>query len=396
MSLVIKNGLAFLGDKFQKKDILIEDGIISAIGVDLKGSERIDATDMLVLPGLIDPHVHLRDPGLTQKEDMRTGTEAAVAGGFTTIMDMPNNKPPTITEAALAEKREIAKRKAVCDVLFHFGATEDNHDEVAKADPGSLKLYLGTTTGNMAVSDWDAIERHFASFPKDRPIVMHASDHAPDETFNLERTFQTEERAIELAKRHKRKVHLAHASAKKEVLISKRCDGCTCEVAPHHLFLSKNDEAKLGYYAKVYPPLRSEQKRLMLWSALERIDCIATDHAPHTPEDKENGAAGFPGLETSLSLMLLGCQRGLADRIGIFQKMSQNPADIFNLPRKGRIRKGLDGDITILDPKKEWTVQAHLMHSKCGWSPYEGMRLKGKAHTVIRAGKPIYREFKLC
>jgi dihydroorotase len=391
-TLLVRDGLVFINGSFSAKDILIDDGMISAIGSGFKGDETINAAGCLVLPGLIDPHVHLREPGDTHKEDFRTGGRAAIAGGFTTVMDMPNNRIPTITKERLEEKRRLAKEKALCDVLFHFGGTDSNFDEVRKADPQSLKLYLGKTTGELMLHDPASLGKHFASFQKDRPIVLHACDDDPDEHKNLEKTWANIENSVSLASKTKRRIHIAHVSTEHEITIAKRYAGCTVEVAPHYLFLSKNDLERLGPYGKVYPSLRSEQKRITLWKSLERVDCIATDHAPHTPEDKEAGAAGFPGLETSLALMFDACARGLLDRIWVTERMSSRVADAFNLKGKGRIRKGVAGDLTIADPKAEWKVDAADFETKCRWSPFDGKTLKGRVRTVIKAGKPLYVE----
>jgi dihydroorotase len=394
MSLAIRNGTAFIKGQYQHTDILIEGGRITKIGADLKGDESINAAGMIVLPGLIDPHVHLREPGETSKEDFITGTRAAIAGGFTTVIDMPNNSTPTITKERLIEKQKLAEEKALCDVRFHFGGTDDNFEEVKRADPDSLKLYLGLTTGNMVLKNPDSVAKHFRSFPKDRPIVLHACDHSENEEKNLEKTFSTVEGAVSLAKDMGRRIHIAHASTKKEVTLAKSYAGCTVEVAPHHLFLSKDDESGLGDFSKVFPPLRSEQKRIMLWSALDLVDCIATDHAPHTVEDKELGAAGFPGLETSLALMFDACSRGLLDKIWVAQRMSENVARIFNLKRKGKLEIGFIGDVTIVDPAKVWTVKGSGLETKCRWSPFEDRELKGKVKTVVKKGKIIYEDYR--
>lgn len=393
MSIAVKGGLAFLGDKFEKKDILIEDGKISQVGTDLRGLETIDASGMLVLPGLIDPHVHLREPGATQKEDFRSGGRAAIAGGFTTVMDMPNNPLPTVTVERLKEKRRLAK-KALCEVLFHFGGTDDNFDEVKKADPPSMKIYLGLTTGELMLRRPESLERHFREFPHDRPIVLHCGSHKEGEEENMRETIAITEHAVSLAKRAGRRIHLAHASSKKELTIAKSYGKCTVEVTPHHLFLNAAFAKGIGPYGKVYPPLRTEKKRLMLLSAMELADCIATDHAPHTSEEKEEGAAGFPGLETSLALMLDACNKGLIDRIWVAQRMSHMVAEAFNLEGKGRLKKGYIGDVTIVDLKKEWKADPQRMESKCRWTPYEGKKLKGKVHTVVKAGVPVYQEYE--
>jgi dihydroorotase len=393
MSLVIKGGIAFLDSFFDQKDILIEDGRITGIGSSLDGDETIDAKGKLVLPGLIDPHVHLREPGDTYKEDFVTGSKAAIAGGFTTVIDMPNNAVPTTTMKRLEEKKRLAKKKAYCDVFFHFGGTDDNFDEVKKADPVSLKLYLGKTTGELLLKDPKSVERHFDNFPKEKPIVIHACGESPDPGTNLEQTHDRAEAALSLAGTMGRRVHLAHASTEKEVLLAQRCRSCSVEVTPHHLFLSSDLREKMGNFANVSPPLRSEEKRIYLWNVLEMVNCIATDHAPHTVEDKEDGAAGFPGLETSLALMLNACDNGLLDKIWVVQRMSINVAKYFNLKGKGSLRKGFAGDITIVDHKKEWKIEGAKMQTKCKWTPFEGKKVKGRVHTVVRGGKPVYEEY---
>jgi len=393
-TLVIKNGLVFLGDSFEKKDVSIENGLIKAIDNNLQGDETIDADGFFVLPGLIDPHVHLREPGDDYKEDFTTGGRAAIAGGFTTVIDMPNNKIPTTTKERLEEKIKLAKEKALCDVFFHFGGTDDNFDEIREADPISLKLYLAKTTGELMLHDSNSLEKHFVNFPKDRPIVLHACGDSKDQKENLDQGYSTTENALDLASKIERKVHLAHASTKKEIEIAKGHKTCTIEVAPHHLFLSTNDAEKLGAFKNVYPILRSETERTDLWGSLQMVDCIATDHAPHTVEDKKAGASGFPGLETSLALMLTACDQGLIDRVKTLQKMSENPGKIFKLGNRGKIAPGYVGDVTIVDPKKEWIVQGSEFETKCKWSPFEGRSLKGKVHTVIKEGKIKYAEYE--
>lgn len=393
MSLVIKGGTAFVNGRFDKKDILIEDGIIAAVGSGLKGDEAIKADGLLVLPGLIDPHVHLREPGDTGKEDFLTGGRAAIAGGFTTVMDMPNNAIPTTTKERLDEKIRLAK-KALCDVLFHFGGTDDNFDEVTKANPQSLKLYLSKTTGELMLRNPASVEKHFVNFPSERPIVLHCSGDAEAQETNLRQTYEKTGMAVSLAMKSKRRIHIAHVSTKDEIDIVKKYGGCTFEVAPHHLLLSESDAKRLGHLAKVYPPLRPEEKRAELLGALQLADCIATDHAPHTLEDKEKGAAGFPGLETSLALMLGLCDHAPVSREWVVRKMSEDVARTFNIQKKGKLEKGYAGDVALVDEKKEWKVVGAEMETKCKWSPFEGKLLKGKVHTVVKGGRLAYAEYE--
>jgi len=392
--MIIRNGNVFFKGKFEKSDIEIENDKIIKIGKNLKGSSSFDASNMLVVPGLIDPHVHLREPGVDYKEDFTTGTQAAVAGGFTTVMDMPNNPIPTTTIQRLNEKKALARRKAVCNVLFHFGATDNNFDEVMKARPLSMKVYLGKTTGELYLRNPTSLEKHFQYY--DGHFVFHADISEGTEEQQLEATNKNLEDIGKFSNRYKRKSHIAHASSGKMIEFSKSM-GLTVEVPPHYLFLSEKDAKKLKHLGTVYPPLRSEKLRKSLWSRLSRADCIATDHAPHTLEDKEKGAHGFPGLETSLALMLSAYHSKKLKLEWIIERMSEKPAEIFGLADIGRITEGYSADITILDLKKEWKVKGEEQYTKCKWSPFEGKKLKGKVKSVFYNGNLIFDdyEFKL-
>ncbi|MCP4646644.1 MAG: dihydroorotase family protein [bacterium] len=399
--MLIKNAKFYLGGKVVTKDILIEKGKIAGIGK-FKG-EGIDAKGLFALPGLIDPHVHLRDPGLTYKEDFHSGTRAALAGGFTTVLDMPNTKPPTTTAAALKKKAEIAKKKAVCDYGFHFGATKNNFKEVKKAKPNSMKLCMGKTTGNLLVDDVYSILKQFSSFPKDKPLIVHAEDRETLEAMEKMKKGRAEiaekiavEKARLLAEQTDRVVYFAHTTTFEAVHLAKIWRKSLVEVAPHHLFLSmEKDGKRLKKFSKVYPPLRSEAERRELWGALYFVDAVGSDHAPHTPQDKQKGAAGFPGLETTLALFLNAYNRGMVELPWIINRMAENPAKIFGLNSKGRIGKGYDGDITLVDLNEQWKVSAEESESKCGWTPYEGFKLKGRVKKVILRGNLVVDNSKV-
>ncbi len=387
--LCIKNGLVFFDNGFANLDILIEDGTITKIGRNIKSDSYYDATGCVVVPGLIDPHAHLREPGAEYKEDFRTGTMAAVAGGFTTVIDMPNNPMPTVTRQRFEEKRALAAKKALCNVFFHFGATDDNQGEAKKAGAFSMKVYLGKTTGDLHLRKPDSLERHFRAF--DGVFVFHASVSEGNEAEQIEKTAQNIFLAGELGKKYRRRVHIAHLSAAKELDAALRFDIST-ETAPHYLFLSSKDAEKLGKFGTVYPNLRSEPVRRALLENLQKINCIATDHAPHTPEDKEQGAHGFPGLETSLGLMLKLYWERIVPLEWIMRAMSINAASLFGLDA-GELKKGARADITIIDLKKEWKVKGSELYTKCGWSPFEGRELKGKAKAVFVNGNLVYDDF---
>ncbi|MFA5412305.1 MAG: dihydroorotase [Candidatus Micrarchaeia archaeon] len=387
--MLVKNAKFFLDGKIVEKDILIDGERIKSLG-HFQGSGP-DASGFLILPGLIDPHVHLRDPGATHKEDFHSGTRAAIAGGITTVLDMPNNNPPTTTLARLEEKRAIASKKAVCDYGFHFGAGTDNFEEIKRAEPGSLKVYMGKTTGDLFLPDEKIIFLHFQNFPKEKPIVVHAEDQTIIDTEG--RTPLAAQVAVAkatmLAEKSGRTICIAHASTAKEIELAKKWKKSLVETCPHYLFLNEGKVAHLKNFARVNPPVRSEQERLALWRMREQIDYISTDHAPHLPEEKEKGAAGFPGLETSLALMLDAYNKKQIGMEWILSRMCENPARIFNIKGKGKIAPGFQADLVFVDLRKEWKVRAENMKGKCGWTPYEGMVLKGRAEKVIFRGELV-------
>ncbi|MBD3389443.1 amidohydrolase family protein [Candidatus Micrarchaeota archaeon] len=391
--MIIRNAKFYLGGRVVKKDILIEKGKIAGFGK-FKG-EAMDAEGLFALPGLIDPHVHLRDPGMTHKEDFETGTRAALAGGCTTVLDMPNTRPPCTSLSEYRKKKEIAKRKALCDYGLHFGASGSNIQGVKKARPRSLKLYMGESTGRMHAGNMLTLWRHFSNFPKNRPLIVHAEDQETLAAMKKEGRGRPEaaekigvEKARILAQEADRVIYFAHTTLFETVHLAKIWKKSLIEVSPHHLFLSREKDGKrLKEFSKVYPPLRSEGERRELWGALYHVDAVGSDHAPHTPAEKRKGAAGFPGLETSLSLFLDAYNRGEVELPWIIDRMAESPARIFGLKSKGRIDKGYDGDITLVDLKEEWKVKADEFASKCGWTPYEGFRLKGKVKKVVLRGK---------
>jgi len=388
--MLVKNAKFFLDGKIVEKDILIEGERIKSLG-HFPGN-GLDASGYLVLPGMIDAHVHLRDPGATHKEDFHSGTRAAIAGGITTILDMPNNSPPTTTLERLEEKRTIASKKAVCDYGFHFGAGTDNFEEVRKAKPGSLKVYMGKTTGDLFLPDEKSIFLHFQNFPKEKPIVVHAEDQTIiDSEGRTPLAAQlAAAKAAMLAEKAGRTICIAHASTAKEVELAKKWEKSLVETCPHYLFLNEEKVKHLGNFGRVNPPVRSEQERLALWKMLPQIDYLSTDHAPHLPEEKEKGAAGFPGLETSLALMLDAYNKKQIKMEWILSRMCENPARIFSIKGKGKIAPGFQADLVFVDLKKEWKVRAEKMQSRCGWTPYEGMSLKGKVEKVIFRGELSY------
>lgn len=412
MALLLYNCKVFSHLGHLAGDILISDeGKIAKIGHNLQADEKIDLRGALVLPGLIDPHVHLRDPGSTQKEDFFTGTSAALAGGVTTVLDMPNNPIPTISQPRINEKMQIAAKKAVCDYGFHIGATNDNAREAQESTAVALKLYMGPTTGDLLVENDVALDEIFAIFK--RTIVVHAEDsiciREASEQFehiaanhNKLRPPRCAEialqKAISLAKKYSAKLHVAHMSSYGEAELVKRAKeegvNVTCEVTPHHLFLTEAATDEKGNFAKVNPAIGTRTDQLALWQSLQVVDCIATDHAPHTIAEKEknydDAPSGLPGLETMLPLLLDAYNKRRIGLETIVRLTSFNPARIFALRNKGKIAPEFDADLAVVDLNKDRKIRGEELKTKCRWTPFEGMVCKGSLLKTFVRGKEAY------
>ena len=336
---------------------------------------------MLELPGLIDAHVHLREPGQTHKEDFDSGTLAALAGGFTAVLAMPNTDPPLTDASTLGQAATAASTKARCDYGLFLGAGERNAadgTELAHLACG-LKVYMDQTFGELRMQSLPALIEHFKRWPGSRPIACHAEGHSL---------------AVVLAFAHlfERRIHICHVSTGVEIqlirLAKERGTQVTCEVTPHHLFLSEEDIPALGRgRSEVRPRLTTPTDVAALWDALEVIDCFATDHAPHTlaEKDSEDPPPGFPGLETALSLMLGAVREGRLTINDLILRMHTNPQLIYDLP--------LQQDTKIeVDEDHVWDVSGAELHSRCGWSPFEGMKLRGRVRRVHLRGQLAYED----
>lgn len=339
------------------------------------------------LPGLIDVHVHLREPGATQKEDFETGTKAAIAGGYTTILDMPNNPTPTVTPLALQEKIKLAEGRIYADVGFHFGATRDSiqyFPEVSDKVFG-LKLYMNHTTGELLIEDEELLEKIFSAWTKavpagrqEKPIMVHAEG-------------ETLQKAISLAKKFQNKLHVCHVSLSKEVAMIKQAreEGLkiSSEVSCHHLFLTEADANRLGSFGMMKPPLRSKEDQEVLWQGISdgTIDMIASDHAPHTKEEKlsEKPPFGVPGLETTLPLLLTAVSEGRLTVERLIELTSANPRKVFGLPRQ-------EDTYVEIDPTIRYTLNAEHLFTKAGWTPFAGMEVRGKIKKVVLRGQLVY------
>ena len=330
------------------------------------------------LPGLLDPHVHLREPGATHKEDWDTGTAAALAGGFTQVLAMPNTLPPVSDAGTLELALSAARRKARCDYAQFLGAGPDNAPLLLSlaGRAAGLKLYLDQTYGPLRLDDLSLWMEHFSHWPPRSPIVAHAEGRSMAAV-------------ILMAALIDRPVHLAHVSTRQEItlirLAKQRGLPVTCEVAPHHLFLTQDDLP--GGRGEVRPRLATAADRDALWDNLDVIDCFATDHAPHTLAEKDgpNPPPGFPGLETALPLFLDAVQAGRISLEALVARMATNPRRIFNLPEQPDTWIDVDLDET-------WEIRAAETHTRCGWTPFEGWQVRGRVRRVTLRGALAYQD----
>lgn len=336
---------------------------------------------MITLPGLIDPHVHLREPGATHKEDFDSGTAAALAGGFTTVLAMPNTQPPLTDVAGLELARTAAAGKARCDYGLFLGAGPDNVTSAPGLAPEvcGMKMYLDQTYGPLRLEGLLILMQHFQHWPVSRPIAAHAEGRSLAAV-------------ILLAALHGRPVHVCHVSRREEILLIRAAKEkgipVTCEVTPHHMFLTQDGLPRLGRgRGEVRPELASRQDQETLWDNLEVIDCFATDHAPHLALEKDGPEPppGFPGLETALGLWLNAVRDGRLTLDALVQRMVTNPRRIFHLAEQPETS-------VEVDERSTWSVRAEDMHSRCGWSPFEGLSLHGRVRRVRLRGRTVFED----
>jgi dihydroorotase-like cyclic amidohydrolase len=333
---------------------------------------------MIKLPGLIDPHVHFRTPGQSHKEDFTSGTKAAIAGGFTFVIDMPNNLEPITTKKRLDEKIKIAKGEIVSDIGFHFGSLGDNLDEFEKVKNKvfGLKLYLNHTTGNFIINN-ESLTKIYDAWPKELPILVHAEEDVID-------------LAIEVCRKTKKKTHVCHVPDKKvldSVIAAKKNKlPITCGITPHHLFLGPKQAKKQGPYGLMKPPITVDY-RDYFFKNLKWIDIVESDHAPHTREEKEsdNPPFGVPNLETTLGLLLRAVSEDRLTLEEVKRLCHFGPAEIFGIKQ--------DAEIEV-DEKEEWMAEGKKFHTKCKWTPFEGERLIGKVKKVYIRKKLIFENNK--
>ena len=392
-------------------DVAVRDGRIIGIGSYPDAARRIDCTGLDVLPGVIDSQVHFREPGLEHKEDLETGSRAAVMGGITAVFEMPNTNPNTDTLMRVHDKLERAHHRMYCDHAFYVGATAENAGELGELErvPGTagVKIFMGASTGSLLVAEDEQLARVLAN--GSRRVAIHAEDEARMNERKGERiegdpsshpvwrddesAMRATRRILGLARAARRPIHILHVTTPAELeLIAQHRDIATCEVTPQHLTLAAEDAyPRLGTYAQMNPPIRSAAHRDGLWHWLRQgvPDVIGSDHAPHTKEEKAKAypasPSGMPGVQTLLPLMLDHVAKGRMTLERLIDMTSAGVQRVFGLVGKGRIAVGYDADFTVIDRKGRFTMTDDWIESRCGWSPYTGMELDGRVvGTVVR------------
>jgi len=395
---VLFGGQAFAEGELQAVEIGFDEKI-RAIGADLAG-ERIDCSGKIILPAMIDVHVHFRDFDQAHKEDWQTGSRAAIKGGVATVMEMPNTEPPTITLEMIRKKRALAE-KSLVNFGLYGGIVEGNIERIEELaqEVDAFKLYMGETTGGLHITDSKLQARIFKIVAQTGKILTAHAQRGGRYDRDAKKITEAEaydlERAIDMAVRYDTKLHLAHVTTLKgvEMIVKARKDGIdvTCETCPHYLFFTQEDFEKRGAFLKVNPPLASEEDREFLWEeAIPKgfIDMIASDHAPHTLEEKTSKApAGVPGVETTLPLLLDAVNHKKLTLAKLLELCCVNPARRFGFAKKGKIAPDNDADFVIIDMSLRKEVEREELATKCGWSPYEGFLIKGWPVMTIVKGK---------
>ena len=427
-SILIKNAIIVNENNTFKGDVLIENELIKEISTEIKIDDNykiIDAKGSYLIPGFIDDQVHFREPGLTHKANIATESKAAIAGGITTFIEMPNTVPQATTQELLEDKFTIAAKDSYANYSFMFGGTNDNLEELLKTDPkkvAGIKLFLGSSTGNMLVDNEAVLEKIFSSTKM--IISVHCEDEATirknTEEFkekygedipikyhpiirSEEACYLSSSKAIELAKKTGARLHVFHLSTAKETTLFRNDipleeKQITAEVCIHHLWFSDKDYDEKGTHIKWNPAVKTEKDKLGLWKALldDRIDVLATDHAPHTLEEKNNkylsAPSGGPLVQHAIPAIFEKIKEGVISIEKAIEKMSHNPAKLFQIEKRGFIKEGYFADLVLVNPNKSWTVTKENILYKCGWSPFEGTTFSSTiTHTFVN-GNLMYNE----
>ncbi|MFD0963669.1 dihydroorotase [Pseudofulvibacter geojedonensis] len=422
---IVNENSIFEGDVYVEGEYIVE--VAEQISAKSPDVSVFDAEGKYLLPGVIDDQVHFREPGLTHKANIETESRAAIAGGITSFIEMPNTNPQTTTIEELDKKFDIASKTSYANYSFMFGGTNDNLDEILKVDPqkvAALKLFLGSSTGNMLVDNLEVLEKIFSS--TDLLIAVHCEDEgtirANTEKYKAEfgddipmkyhpiirseeACYLSSSRAIELAKKTGARLHVFHLSTGKETeLFTNKIPleekKITAEVCVHHLWFTDADYEEKGTHIKWNPAVKTQKDKDLLWKALldDRIDVIATDHAPHTIEEKSNvytkAPSGGPLVQHALVSMLEAYHQEKISLEKLVEKMCHNPARLFQIKNRGYIKPGFFADMVIVDLNNPWSVTKENIYYKCGWSPFEGNTFKSRiTHTFVN-GSLVYKNFK--
>ncbi len=430
-TIIIKDAMLVNEGRQQRTDVLVAKGRIERLDSNISSPARatiIDAQKLLLLPGMIDDQVHFREPGLTQKGDLASESAAAVAGGITSFMEMPNTSPTTTTRQALADKYAMALNRCAANYAFYFGGSNDNIEEIRRlpaADACGIKVFMGASTGNMLVDDEEILDQIFAAAMI--PVTTHC-EHTPTILENLERAtrrfgkdipasahpeirnveacLKSSQLAIKLAKKHGTKLHVLHLTTAEEMALFTAGDMCdkqiTAEVCVHHLHFTADDYQQLGNQIKCNPAIKEARHREALIKAVVdgRIDIIATDHAPHLPAEKNTGnyisdAAGLPLAQHALPCAYELVHTGRISIERLVQMTAHNPAIRFQVSERGFIREGYFADLVLLQPDLAWTVHNDQCLSRCGWTPFAGQEFHGSIHTTMVNGQIVYSGNKI-
>ena len=421
-SLIIKNGSCYIDGKLTRIDIGLLDNKIKKIGkIELNSSKVYDATDKVVLPGIIDTQTHFREPGSTDVEDLESGSRAAVLGGITSLFEMPNTNPPTSNLIEFDKKLQLAKNRMHSNYAFYFGATPDNISQLSKLKDVEgccgVKLFAGSSTGKLLVDKEADIEKVISN--SDRIISIHSEDeeilklrkkfikkgdvHSHPEWRNVECAMSSTRRVVKIAERYNKNIHVLHVTTKEEVdFLAMHKKNVTFETTPQHLTLYAPDcYDKLGTYAQMNPPLRTKEHYDRLWVAIKNnvVDVLGSDHAPHSKENKDkeypNTPSGMPGVQTIFPVMLNHVNNGKLTLEQLIKLMCENPCRIFGIKNKGYIKEGYDADLTIADMNKEVTIKNEMIASKCGWTPFNNHKVKGFPVGTIVNGNLVMSDGKV-
>lgn len=423
---IVNEGTIFEGDVLIENELIVE--IAESISAKSSATKIINAEGNYLIPGMIDDQVHFREPGLTHKGDIASESRAAVAGGITSFIEMPNTNPQTVTIDLLEEKFAIAAENSMANYSFMFGGTNDNLEEILKVDPktvAGLKLFLGSSTGNMLVDNEQVLEKIFSSTPllisvhcEDEETIKnnlakYKEEYGDDIPMKFHHLIRSEEacyisssKAIELAKKTGARLHVFHLSTAKEMsLFTNKIPleekKITAEVCIHHLWFTNEDYDKKGTLIKWNPAVKTQADKDALWEALldGRIDVVATDHAPHTLEEKKNpytsSPSGGPLVQHAVVAMFEAFHQGKISVEKIVEKIAHNPAKLFKIENRGFIKEGYFADLVIVDAGLPWSVKKENILYKCGWSPFEGFTFKSRiTHTFVN-GEMVYNNFKV-